>query len=462
MLLITHAVINTMTDEGTISDGYIICENDRIIEVGNMIDFNQNHNKVEGIACDVIDAAGAVLFPGFIDAHSHLGLFNDSLDVEGSDGNEMTDPITPELRAVDGIHNGDVCFREAYEGGVALVMTGPGSGNVLGGQFALIKTYERTVDRALIHSYAAQKAAFGENPKRVYGKDNKSPQTRMATAALLRESLWKALDYKDKWDKYHLDLEQYDQDLKVFEDASAIKAADVAEEASAEVSEVRVDEDRPERPERPDKDLQCESLLPLIDGSIPLKIHAHRQDDILTAIRVCNEFSLKYTLEHCTEGHLIADILSEEYHAGQNEQRGIGMPNGKGGQLLGIIVGPIIGDRSKPELSNLTIKTAGVLRRAGLPVAIMTDHPCVPQQYLALSAAVSVKGGMTPEEAIQGITTIPARILGVDSDFGSIESGKMADFTLFDRDPFEYTSRVIMFVGAGKVRFDNRQNASDY
>jgi len=456
--LVTHAVIRTMSDAGTIEDGYLLCDKDRIISVGPMHDFDQEQTDFE---CTVVDAGGAVLLPGFIDAHSHLGLFNDSLDVEGSDGNEMTDPITPELRAIDGIHNGDACFKEAYEGGVAVVMTGPGSGNVLGGQFALIKTYERTVDRALIRSFAAQKAAFGENPKRVYGKDNKSPQTRMATASLLRESLWKAIDYKEKWDKYTSDLEQYEHDIRAFEDASKPSSSDAKVSTEGMLVESREIEDKPERPDRPEKDLQCESLLPVINGCIPLKIHAHRQDDILTAIRLCNEFSLKYTLEHCTEGHLIADVLKEEYVNGQHESRGIGFPSGRGGKLLGLVVGPMIGDRSKPELSNLTIKTASVLNEAGLPVAIMTDHPCVPQQYLALSAAISVKGGMSTDDAIRSITINPARILGVDSDYGSIESGKKADFTLFDRDPFDYVSRVIMFVGDGEVRFDNRQNACE-
>jgi imidazolonepropionase-like amidohydrolase len=308
-------------------------------------------------------------------------------------------------------------------------MTGPGSGNVLGGQFAIVKTFERTVEKALIRAPGAQKAAFGENPKRVYGKDNKTPQTRMGTASLLREALLNAIDYREKLERYREKKDEYDKEL------------------------LSQDKDKPDYPEKPDPDLQAESLLPVIEGTLPLKIHAHRQDDLLTAVRICNEFGLTYTLEHCTEGHLIADILFEEYIAGQAEGRGAGV-NGKGGKLLGVVVGPIIGDRSKPELSNLSLQTASVLRSAGLPVAIMTDHPCVPQQYLSLSAALAVRGGMSETDALEAITIIPAEILGIADSFGSLAKGKSAVVSLFNGNPFDYRSKLILFAGGGAIRFD--------
>jgi imidazolonepropionase-like amidohydrolase len=433
MLVIKNVRILTMDSSRIIENGYIIARDGLIFRVGETSHLNLAEIEKDAT---VIDSGGGWLLPGLIDAHSHLGLFDDSLDMEGSDGNEMTDPVTPHLRAIDGIHNADVCFREAYEGGVGIVMTGPGSGNVLGGQFAMVKTYERTVEDALIREPAAQKAAFGENPKRVYGKENKSPQTRMGTAAILREALSEAIEYTEKLDRYREKLDEYNEARR------------------------NDREDPPERPDKPDIDLQAESLIPVIEGRLPLKIHAHRQDDILTAIRICNEFGLTYTLEHCTEGHLIADVLLKEYIAGQAKGRGSGIGSGAGGKLKGIVVGPIIGDRSKPELSNLTLKTAAVLTDAGLPVALMTDHPCVPQQYLMLSAALTVRGGLSESQALEAITIRPAEILGIDDRYGSLTEGKAASFCLFDGDPLDCRSKVLMFVGDGVIRFDDRAGSS--
>ncbi len=433
MLVIRNARILTMDGSRTIENGYIIVRDGRIAQIG------EGEPRIpEGMDRDttVIDGKGGWLLPALIDAHSHLGLFDDSLDMEGSDGNEMTDPVTPHLRAIDGIHNADVCFREAFEGGVGIVMTGPGSGNVLGGQFALVKTYERTVEDAILREPAAQKAAFGENPKRVYGKDNKSPQTRMGTAAILREALSEAVGYKEKLDRYKEKLDEY----KAAKDTG--------------------DEDPPERPDKPDLDIQSEALIPVIEGRLPLKIHAHRQDDILTAVRICNEFSLTYTLEHCTEGHLIADVLFKEYQAGQAEGRGAGVSAGIGGRLRGIVIGPIIGDRSKPELSHMTLRTAAILTKAGLPVALMNDHPCVPQQYLLLSASLAVRGGLDEQAALEAITIRPAEILGIDDRYGSLTEGKAADLCLFDRDPLDCRGHLRLFIGDGQIRYDDSIGSS--
>lgn len=427
MLTIIHATILTMDKKGIIEDGFISMDKELITSVGNSADYLSADRDEKDI---LVDACGAWILPGFIDAHSHLGLFDDSLDFEGNDGNEDTDPITPQLRAIDGIHSGDICFREAYEAGVAVVMTGPGSCNVLGGQFALVRTYERTVDHALILEPCAQKAALGENPKRVYGKESKAPATRMGTAGLLRDTLFRASEYRDKWSEYQAKMQ-------------AFKAS--AENTPDEILD---------RPERPDYDMQMDSIQAVLSGELPLKIHAHRQDDILTAIRLCNEFGLTYTIDHCTEGHIIADVLREEYIAGQQEGRGTGNQKSKGGRLIGIIVGPIIGDRSKPELSAHTLRTAGILSKEGIPIAIMTDHPSVPQQYLSLSAALSVRGKMRYEAAIAAITITAAEICGISDQYGSLVPGKRADLTLFSGDPLAYQSNVLAFIGGGKVRYD--------
>jgi len=435
VLIIIHARLLTMDEQGVVEDGFVTVEGDRILDVGPMETFQAD--KIPGDSACIIDVRGGWAVPGFIDAHSHLGLFDDSLDMEGDDGNEATDPITPQLRAIDGIFNSDACFREAYEAGVSMVMAGPGSANVMGGQFALLHTFERTVDRAVIIAPSAQKVAFGENPKRVYGKESKTPSTRMGTAGLLRDTIFKALEYQDKWAEYRRKKIEYD-------------------EAAA-----RHDEDAPDSPDKPDFDFQLESLLPVLTGSLPLKIHAHRQDDILTGVRICNEFGLTYSLDHCTEGHLIADVLAEEYRDGQADGRGTGNSKARGGRLLGVIIGPIIGDRSKPELSEQNLHNAGVLSRAGLPVAIMTDHPCVPEQYLPLSAALAVKGGMPAADALSAITITAARILGVDDRYGSLTAGKTADLSVFSGDPLDCQSLVRLFIGRGSVRYDPENLYSD-
>ena len=419
MLILKNAKILTMDSAGTIENGFVAICDQKIQMVGEMKDYSLDETGYQ-----IHSLGGAWILPGFIDAHSHLGLFNDGLDFEGDDGNENTDPITPQIRGIDGIFNGDVCFREAYEAGVSMVMTGPGSANVMGGQFAILHTYRNTVEEAVVRPFAAQKAAFGENPKKVYGKENKLPATRMGAAAILRETLYKAIDYVKKW-------ETYEQKMAAREPESS-----------------------DEQPDPPDFDFQLDSLKELIRGEIPLKIHAHRQDDILTAVRLSNEFGLKYTLDHCTEGYLIADFLRDEYVAGKLPGRGTGNRENKGGKLLGVIIGPVICDRAKPELSRLSIRAASILKRAGLPVAIMTDHPCVPQQYLPLSSSLTVKGGMDCRDALLSITLEAAQILGVDEEYGSVTPGKYADLTIFSGDPFDYKSKVLSFLGQGIIRFD--------
>lgn len=381
MILIKDGTILTM--DGRIYDrASILIENGKIQEIGE--------NIVVPLDAQVIDALGKIVTPGLIDAHCHLGMWEDAIGFEGADGNEMTDPVTPHLRAIDAINPMDRTFRDAYEGGVTSVATGPGSANVIGGQFAAIKTHGDRIDHMIIKDPVAMKCAFGENPKRVYHDKKQSPSTRMATAAILRDTLFKAQEYGEK---------------------------------------LRASKDDPSK--KPGFDIKMEALQPVLRGEIPFKAHAHRADDIFTAIRITKEFGVKVTLEHCTEGHLIVEHIKEEG--------------------LYAVVGPSLSDRSKYELKNLTFETAGVLSKAGVKIALMTDHPVIPLQYLPMCAALAVKAGMDGEEALKAITINAAEILGIDNRVGSIREGKDADLVIWDGHPFALQSRVDYTVIDGKV-----------
>ncbi|WP_459129506.1 amidohydrolase [Guggenheimella bovis] len=339
---------------------------------------------------EIIDAEGALLLPGFIDAHTHLGMWEDSIGFEGSDGNEMTNPITPELRAIDAINPMDRNFSEALQGGVTCVSSGPGSANVMGGAFCILKTFGHRIDDMLVRTPSAMKIAFGENPKRIYSSKNASPSTRMGTAAELRNVLFKAKDYYEKKQK-------------------------------------------PDPKDHPNFDFKLESLIPVFEKKIPLKAHAHRADDIFTAIRIAKEFDLKITLDHVTEGHLIADDLSKEN--------------------LPCIVGPSFGERSKVELKNKCYETAGELQRKGVLVAIMTDHPVIPLEHLNMTASYCVRDGMDHYEALKAITINPAKILEIEDRVGSIEVGKDADLVLWSGDPLDIRSRVLLTLVDGRIAY---------
>jgi imidazolonepropionase-like amidohydrolase len=381
MLLIKNARILTMAGI-EYQNGYIAAEEGKITALG---DDSSALKRIEQAGpAEVIDAKGCYVLPGFIDAHCHVGMWEDSVGFEGDDGNEKSDPVTPHLRAIDSVYHEDRAFAEAREGGVTTVVTGPGSANVIGGQFAALKTYGRSVDDMLIREPVAMKVAFGENPKTVYHNRKQSPMTRMATTAILRESLLKAKEYGRM-------LDEYEKDSK--------------------------------KNRKPDYDMKMEALLRVLKGEMPVKAHAHRADDILTALRVAKEFGLKITIEHCTEGHLITDILKE--------------------MNVSVITGPFLTDRSKIELRNQSAKAPGIISRAGIKTAIMTDHPCTPVQYLPLCAAVAVKEGMDEHEALKAITINAAEITGIADRVGSLEPGKDADIIIMDGFPLELKSRVL-------------------
>lgn len=378
MLLFTHAHIKPITAP-ELPDGCLLVRDGRIEAIAPHID------PPEG--CRVIDAGGRLLTPGLVEAHCHIGLDNECMRWEGMDYNEIVEPLTPQLRAIDSINPQDGAFPAALKGGVTTACTGPGSANVVGGTFTVLKLAGRRVDDMLLKEPAAMKCAFGENPKGCYGQGlKKSPMTRMAVAALLRELLFKTRRYRD--------------------DKLAGK--------------------------NPPFDMKLEAMLPVIEGQIPLKCHAHRADDILTAVRIGKEFGLKLTLDHCTDGEIIADELAGE-----------GFP---------VFVGPTLGSKSKVELRSKSFTTPGALHRAGLTVSIITDAPVIPLEKLSLCAGLAAEEGLPMEEAWRAITINPARSLEIDDHVGSLEPGKDADLVLWTADPLTAVGgRACMTVVDGRI-----------
>ena len=376
---------NVMTMAGPAFVGDVAIENGKIVAVGQSLSYSD---------AEVRDVTGMTVMPGIVDPHCHIGMWEDAMGFEGADGNECTNPITPELRAIDAINPYDRCFEEAAAGGVTTCVTGPGSATVIGGQFVAIKTYGDSVDDMVLRFPVAVKAAFGENPKRVYNGKNQTPSTRMATAALMRKALIEAQEYNEKLERGKADPEKM-----------------------------------------PERNLGKEILARVIRRELPMKIHAHRADDILTAIRICREFKLRYTLDHCTEGYLITDKLKEALSE----------------DCEGIIVGPLLTDRSKIELKNLSFKAPKVLEQAGIEYAMMTDHPVTPEQYLPICTAVAVREGASEEGALKAITINAAKITGIADRVGSIEVGKDADIAVFSGHPFDFRSRCVLTLVNGKV-----------
>ena len=385
-MLIQNGVVHPM-DAPVIPRGFVLLEGDKIAAVGPM------EALPAGYSGEVLDAEGGHILPGFIDAHCHLGLFGDALGFEADDGNESTDPCTPQLRAVDGVNPLDRGFREAREGGVTTVLTGPGSANPIAGQFAALKTDGRWVDEMVVKAPIAMKFALGENPKSVYNERKETPVTRMATAALIRENLAKAQEYQDKQSKAE---EDPDEDV-------------------------------------PDYDAKLEALAPVATGALPAHFHAHRADDIATAVRISGEFGLKLVVVHGTEGYLVPELLAQAN--------------------VPVITGPCLTDRSKPELVGQSLSNPARLRAAGVKVAICTDHPETPIQYLPLCAAMAVRGGMEPEDALAAITRDAAEIAGISKRVGTLTPGKDADVVVTSGHPFDWNGEIrAVFLNGKRVR----------
>ncbi|WP_350344333.1 amidohydrolase [Proteinivorax tanatarense] len=386
MIAITNGKIYTMANK-TLENGTILIKEGKIEDVGESIDIPQN--------AKVIDAKGQVIMPGLIDAHSHIGIFEEAMGFEGADGNEMTHPSTPHLRAIDAVNPMDTALKEAYEGGITTVVSGPGSANVIGGQGMAMKTYGKIIDEMVMLEPTGMKCAYGENPKRVYSSQKKAPSTRMGTAAVMREELIKAQEYLKKLEKAEEDSEK-----------------------------------------APARDLKMEGLVKVLRKEIPLRAHAHRADDIVTALRIAEEFDVDITIEHCTEGHLVADYLAEK--------------------KVDVVIGPTLSSRPKVELANLTFETGRVLWEAGVKFAIMTDHPVIPQHYLPICAALAHRDGLPKEEALKAITINAAEIIGVGERVGSIEKGKDADIIVLDGDLFDYKTKVQKTIINGEVIYDRK------
>ena len=389
MILIKNGRVFPMCGEPFSGD--VLIDGGKITQAGGAI------NAADA---EVFDASGMFVLPGLIDAHCHIGMWEDGMGDEGADGNEYSDPLTPQLYAVDGLNPFDPCFAEACAAGVTTAVTGPGSANVIGGQFAAVKTHGRCLDDMLLKNPVAMKAAVGENPKRIYGEQKAAPYTRMAIASLFRKAMSTAMEYRDALER------------------------------------AKTDPDK-----KPDLDLSSEALLPVLNRELPMKIHAHRADDILTALRLAKEYGIRVTIEHCTEGHLITGVLKEHLAA-------LG---------AGIIIGPLISERSKIELRNLSVKAPKILEDAGIPFAIMTDHPVIPIQYLPLCAAVAVREGLSERAALEAITKNAAEIVGIADRVGTLEPGKDADIAIFDGHPLDYRTHCVRTYINGTPAYDIEQ-----
>lgn len=383
MLVIIHGKLLTM-EETDYEDGYLEIEHGKIVGIGDMKQYDEK-KLFQTDKIQIIDAGGSLVMPGLIEAHCHMGITEEKKGMEGDDCNETVDPITPQLRAVDAINPMDAAFEDALGAGITSAMIGPGSSNVVGGQFAFVKTHGRSIDRMLVKAPAAMKIAFGENPKVNYSGQNTSPCTRMAIAAMLREELTKATAYQKKLEE-NPDME---------------------------------------------RDFRYDCWLPVLRREIPLKAHAHRADDILTAMRIAGEFHLDMTLDHCSEGHLILEELRQKDYPA--------------------IVGPDMASRNKIEVQNMAFKTAGELSRAGILTAITTDHPVSRIQYLPICAGLAVKAGMPMEAGLRAITIDAARICGVEDRVGSLRIGKDGDVAIFDGNPMEVFTRTLYTILEGNV-----------
>jgi len=365
LIAIKGGTIMTMSG-GTIQDGIILIEGNIIKEVGREVEIPPS--------AQVSDASGCFITPGFIDAHCHVGLVEEVNPVEGDDVNETSDPITPFLHALDGVNLRDCAFADAVQSGITRLLVHPGSTNIIGGQSVLLKSWAPSLSEMVYRPQWGMKAALGENPKRIYGKKDKMPKTRMASAALLRKALFMAQKNRDK------------------------------------------------KQLSPNDHFELEGLFKVIRGEMPLWIHVHRADDILTALRIKDEFQIEMVLQHGTEAHLVADDIAK---------RGVA-----------VCLGPLLINRAKVEMREVSFRNAALLHQAGVKFCLITDHPEVPIQYLGMCGALAAREGLEENAALQALTLNAAEILGVEKELGSIEPGKRADIVIFEGHPLDLKSKV--------------------
>lgn len=387
MIIIKKAYLLSMAD---INYEY----RDILIDKGKIIKIAKTINQEDYKDALVIKAVGRYVTPGLIDAHTHLGILEEIIK-EGSDVNEISNPITPALRAIDGINPSDSGFTEALKSGVTTVSIGPGSANLIGGTFTILKLREGPLENKILVTESAMKMALGENPKRVYGAQNKTPITRMASASLIRETLIKAKKYHDEYYQYLKDIENGIPKNFVY-------------------------------------DHNLASLMRVFDG-MPVKIHAHRADDICTAIRIMEEFNLKYTIEHATEGYLIPEVL-EKHQVMCN-------------------IGPTLSSKSKPELANKSFDSGRILAEHKIPFSIITDHPVIELDNMLLQVGRFVRAGLNELTALKAVTISAAKSLGIDKFTGSIEVGKDADIVIWSHHPFHYLATPKCILIDGKIMY---------
>lgn len=376
-LAITHA--HVVPVEGPAFDGTVVLTDGTISELGPDVQVPEG--------AEVVDARGQWLLPGLIDAHVHLGVWEEGEGWAGQDTNEMTDPVMAAARALDAINPRERGFDDALAGGITSVNVNPGSGNPIGGLAVAIKTYGRYVDEMVLRSPSGLKAALGENPKRVYGEQKKTPSTRLGVALTLRKAFTDARNYQAK--------------LAQGDDAGPV-----------------------------DRNLVNDALCLVLDGEIPWRQHCHRADDIATAVRIAEEFGYRLVLDHGTESYLVADLLADR-----------GIP---------VLYGPMIVSRSKVEVRERSAKAPGILDRAGVKVSIITDHPVVPIDHLVTQVALAVKEGMDRDAALRAVTINPAEVMGVADRVGSLAPGKDADVVLWSGDPLDFTSRALRVWVSGR------------
>jgi len=356
--------------EGEPFTGTVLINEGKVEALGSAVEIPTNAER--------IDAGGKWVLPGLVDAHTHLGTAEEAEGWEGEDTNEMTDPVTAQVRALDAINPFEVGFQDALEGGVTAVGVNPGSGNVVGGLCVAIHTHGTVVDQMVLRSPVGVKSALGENPKRVYNNQKKMPSTRLGVAAVLRQT---------------------------FVDAENYLAKQQAAEGPFDA-----------------RDLKNESVAMVLNKEIPWRQHCHRADDIATAVRVAEEFGYDLVLDHGTEAHLVADLVAER-----------GVP---------VLIGPLFTSRSKVELRNRSLANPGKLAKAGVEISIITDHPVVPINFLIHQATLAVKEGLDRETALRAVTINPAKVLGIADQVGSLAPGKLADVAIWSGDPLDVMQRV--------------------
>ena len=371
-IALVNGRIYTIT-KGIIESGQILLQDGKIAAVGEKLLLPDN--------VEVIDVQGAIISPGLIDAHTHMGI-EEEIHPEGEDTNEMTEPVTAELRAIDGINPRDIGYQDALKAGVTSVMVTMGSANVIGGLTCVMKTYGRDLSDMVVKEEAGLKMAFGENPKRVYSEQKKAPTTRMATMALARQAFYDAKHYESKKSEEGFDLAN-------------------------------------------------EHILKALHKEIPVRLHAHRADDVLSAIRLRDEFGLEMVIEHGTDGHLIVPELLKAQ--------------------IPVAVGPSLSNRAKVEMENVTFATAGILAKAGIKVALITDHPCTPIAYLPICAGLAIKHGMSEEDAWKAVTINPAEIMHIADRLGSLEKGKDADLVVWQGEPFSVMGAPKIVIVNGEI-----------